>query len=96
MSNEQQHDMNTEMWSSPTDHFKLRHKWLTLFMDHDFTVQQWLQYKTAILGKWFVPQWSPLYFLGTYLSARSRNLFLLENNLNYRSFSQRKNEKLKY
>ena len=83
-------------WSSPTDHFKLRHKFLTLFFDHDFTVQQWLSTKSNILGKWFVPQWSPLYFFGTFFSGRSRNLYLVENHLNYKPFAQRKNEKLKY
>ena len=93
MSHEEQ---QLEMWSSPTDHFKLRHKWLTLFMDHDYVVQQWLATKASILSKSWLPAWTPLYFGLTWFSARSRNLYLVENQLNYRKFNGRKNEKLKY
>jgi hypothetical protein len=86
----------TQDWSSPTDHFKIRHKWLTLWFDHDFLVQDWAKTKTAWLKPWYVPQWSPFYFVMTWFSARNRNLFLLENHLTYRPFAGRKNEKLKY
>lgn len=89
-------EFTNESWSSPTDHFKIRHKFLSLWYDHDFLVADWCKTKTSILGRWFVPQWTPLYFCLTWFSARNRNLFLVENHLTYRTFAQRKNEKLKY
>jgi hypothetical protein len=88
--------MEESSWSSPTDHFKIRHKFLTLFYDHDFLVQDWLNAKSSWLGKSYLPAWTPLYFAMTWFSARNRNLFLVENHLTYRPFAQRKNEKLKY
>ena len=81
-----------ESWASPTDHFRTRHKWLTIYTDKIFNGEMVLQKKTAILDKWFVPWFTPLYFFATHFSQRNRNLFLVENHLNYRPWSHRRND----
>jgi hypothetical protein len=81
-----------EMWSSPTDHFRPRHRHLTLFTDHDYVVDKWLNFKTTLLNRWYVPFWTPLYFGLTHLSQRNRNLFLVENHMNYRPYKWRRND----
>lgn len=84
--------MEAESWSNPTDHFKLRHKFITLYTDKEFNIMKWLEFKSSALGKWFVPWWSPMYFVGTHLSQRTRNLWLVENHLNYRPYWGRRND----
>ena len=80
------------MWTSPTDHFKPKHKYLSLYTDHDYVVANWLGWKKWALSSSLLPAWTPLYFVFTWFSARNRNLFLVENNLNYRPYKWRRND----
>jgi hypothetical protein len=93
MQPEQQVEMvETTSWSSPTDHFRTRYKFVTLYTDKMFNVRQWLEFKSWALGSPLVPWFTPLYFGFTHFSQRNRNLFLVENHLNYRPFAGRRND----
>jgi hypothetical protein len=80
-----------ESWASPTDHFRTRHKFLTLYTDKAFNTQQWLNFKTWALDRSYVPFFTPIYFGALHFSQRNRNLFLVENHLNYRPYWNRRN-----
>ena len=67
--------IETNSWSSPTEHFRTRHK-----------------FKSWALGGSFVPWFTPLYFGALHFSQRNRNLFLVENHLNYRPYWGRRND----
>ena len=81
-----------ESWSSPTDHFRPRHKFLTWYTDKEYNVTKWLNFKDACLNKFYVPWFTPVYFFATHFSQRNRNLFLVENNLTYRPYKFRRND----
>jgi hypothetical protein len=82
----------TTSWSSPVDHFRTRHKYLTLYTDKGFNTQKWLEFKQWFLGTPLVPWFTPLYFGMLHLSQRNRNLFLVENHMNYRPYWGRRND----
>lgn len=84
--------VETTSWASPVDHFKTRHRYMTFYTDKNYNIMQWLGFKESVLGRWFVPWFSPLYFVGLHFSQRNRNLFLVENHLNYRPYWGRRND----
>lgn len=84
--------MEPETWANPTSHFRARHRLLSLYGDRDALVGKLLNFKTWALDRWYVPWFSPVYFVVTHFSQRNRNLFLLENHLNYRPYKFRRND----
>eukprot|EP00760_Papus_ankaliazontas_P034012 PhM_4_TR6862/c1_g1_i1/m.55975 len=79
----------TEQWNSPTDHFRPKHKLISLYVDKENVTRRYLAAKTFVLDKWFMPFFTPFFFVATHISQRNRNLFLLENHLNYRPYKFR-------
>lgn len=92
----EEQSFEAEQWDSPTDHFRPRHKVASLYVDRSAMVQRGLNAKVWLLDRWFVPTWSPLYFVLTHFSQRNRNLFLVENHLNYRPYKWRRNDSIPY
>lgn len=88
----QQEQVETTSWSSPTDHFRTRHKFLTLYTDKIFNIQQWLAFKQWVLDTPLVPWFTPIYFAALHTGQRNRNLTLVENHLNYRPWQFRRND----
>ena len=78
-----------QMWNSIVDHFRTRHKLVSFHAETQDVIDKWLDVKTFLLDRWFVPYWTPLFMGLTFFSQRNRNLFLLENNLNYRPWKFR-------
>lgn len=86
-----------DVWTNPADHFRPRNKFLTLYTDRNYLVMKYLSWKSRFLGSSFVPTWTPLYFFMTHFEQRVRNLYLVENQLNYRPYKFRPNtESSKY
>jgi len=85
-------DFETSVWDSPVGHFRLRHKFLSLYADKPQVIAKWLNVKASICDRWFVPFFTPLFFGLTHISQRNRNLLLVENHLNYRPWKFRYND----
>ncbi|KNH08670.1 hypothetical protein XU18_0867 [Perkinsela sp. CCAP 1560/4] len=80
-------------WSSNImDHFRKRHRYLSVNYERQYFVERWLHFKAFVCDRWFLPFWTPLFFLMTHISQRNRNLCLVENNLNYRPWKFRYND----
>ncbi|CCW62006.1 unnamed protein product [Phytomonas sp. EM1] len=79
-------------WSNPVDHFRPNLKAFTLYADRNEVMDKWHHFLERRLGAWYVPWWSPLYQLLLWYPQRNRNLFLIENNLNYRPYRFRRND----
>eukprot|EP00672_Neobodo_designis_P016549 CAMPEP_0174831504 /NCGR_PEP_ID=MMETSP1114-20130205/3131_1 /TAXON_ID=312471 /ORGANISM="Neobodo designis, Strain CCAP 1951/1" /LENGTH=151 /DNA_ID=CAMNT_0016065329 /DNA_START=34 /DNA_END=487 /DNA_ORIENTATION=- len=91
MNNMPVEQQDTSSWASPAEHFRTRHKWLTLYTDKNFNINSWLSFKTWVLDRSYVPWFTPLYFGMLHISQRNRNLFLVENHMNYRPYWGRRN-----
>jgi hypothetical protein len=65
-------------------------------VDRHSIVKRWLDLKASVLSAWYLPTITPMYFFGVHFSQRNRNLFLLENHLNYRPYKWRRNDWQKY
>jgi hypothetical protein len=93
MSNDSQiaHAEEATMWSNPADHFRPNMKVVTMYSDRNWNVQTWMDLKGKWLDAWYLPWWSPLYQAGLWFSQRNRNLWLVENHMNYRPYKWRRN-----
>lgn len=78
------------MWSSPVSHFRPNMKFLTVYTDRHMNVLRWMEFKDSWLKPWYMPWFSPLYQAGLWFSQRNRNLWLVENHLNYRPYKWRR------
>ena len=85
-----------EFWGSFIwGHANYRHRYLTMFCEREFLIDKWLDFKTMVCDRWFLPFWTPLFFLMTHVAQRNRNLYLVENHLNYQPWKYRYNDKNK-
>lgn len=82
----------SDFWSNPVDHFRPNLKALTLYADRQYVADRYQHFLERRLGAWYMPWWSPVYQLLTWYPQRNRNLFLVENNLNYRPYRFRRND----
>lgn len=100
MAHENEHTdvapLEAEGWDSPAEHFRPKHKFGSLYADRSAIIARGMNFKAWLLDRWFVPTWSPLYFVLTHFSQRNRNLFLIENHLNYRPYKFRRNDEITY
>ena len=80
-----------DTWTSPADHFRPRNKFMTLYTDRNYLVMKYTAWKSRFLGSALVPSWTPMYFIMTHFEQRVRNLYLVENQLNYRPYKFRPN-----
>lgn len=81
-----------DFWSNPVDHFRPNLKVLSVYFERQYVVDRWLKAKDSFLKPWYMPWWSPFYQFFTWNSQRNRNLFLIENNMNYRPYRFRRND----
>ena len=81
-------------WGSYLEgHYRARWRYLSLPYEREFLIDKWLHFKKAIADRWFLPWWTPLFFFMTHVAQRNRNLYLVENRLNYRPWKYRYNDR---
>lgn len=84
----------TDMWSNPIDHLRLKSRVASVYTERPHLTEKWLNFKqyffTSNLGMY--PFFTPFRFFATHLSQRNRNLFLVENLKNYRPYKLRQND----
>ncbi len=79
-------------WKSIVDHFKVKSRFGTRIVDREVAVDKWFSFKETLLGKWFVPFWSPLYFGLLHYNQRIRNRQLCKNPIPYKPYKYRDND----
>lgn len=94
MSAEPHHseEVATDFWSNPVDHFRPNLKAFTLYSDRHYFVDRYQRFLDRRLGAFYMAWWNPLYQAALWYPQRNRNLFLIENNMNYRPYKWRRND----